>query len=115
MLPQGYSFGAYHARRLIGFAIGEAFPGDQLLRVWEFHVMDGFRRMGVVRALIEQEISIARLDGLTTVMLETQNTNVKAIRFYRSMGFSLESIDLSPMHYGEGVPSQVAFYMKRRL
>ncbi len=118
MVPQGYSFGAFIAGRLIGFAIGEAFPNDDLLRVWEFHVMDGFRRMGVGRALMEQEVSKARQDHLTTVMVETQNTNVKAIRFYRSMSFSLESIDLSPTHYGtpgEGKPDQVAFYMKRRL
>ncbi len=118
MLPQGYCFGTYQAGRLIGFVIGEAFQDDDLLRVWEFHVMDGFRRMGVGRALMEQEVSKARQDHLTTVMVETQNTNVKAIRFYRSMGFTLESIDLSPMHYGsprEGEPNQVAFYMKRRL
>ncbi len=67
MLPRGYSFGAYQHDRLIGFAIGEAFPNDDLLRVWEFHVLDGFRRMGVGRALMEQEFSKARQDHLKQV------------------------------------------------
>jgi ribosomal protein S18 acetylase RimI-like enzyme len=117
-LAQGYSFGAYQQERLIGFALGEAFPEDRLLRIWEFHVMAGFRRMGVGRALMEQAIARGSQDHLATVMLETQNTNVNAIRFYRRMGFSIDSIDLSPPHYihaeGDEI-HEVAFYMKRTL
>ena len=74
--------------------------------------------MGVGRALMEREIEAARKADLPIVMLETQNTNVRAIRFYRSQGFRLESIDLDAPHYvdaeGKGT-GQVAFYMKLRL
>jgi ribosomal protein S18 acetylase RimI-like enzyme len=116
LIPQGYSFGAYYAGRLIGFALGEAFPDKRLLRVWEFHVMAKFRRMGVGRALMEQVFAKARQDRISMVMLETQNANVHAIRFYRKMGFSLDSIDLSEYFHLDGPDSKwVAFYMKRRL
>jgi ribosomal protein S18 acetylase RimI-like enzyme len=116
LLPQGYSFGAYRDGRLIAFALGEAFPERGFLRVWEFHVMAEFRRRGVGRALMEQVIAIARQAQLAMLMLETQNTNVKAVRFYRSLGFSLDAIDCSQyFDLGGAEATQVAFYMKRRL
>jgi len=136
LLAQGYSFGAYlHdqlvgdqlvadrlvadrlvADRLVAFALAEAFPEKRLLRVWEFHVMDGFRRMGIGRALMKQVIAKAREDHMSMIMLETQNTNVSAIRFYRSMGFSLHAIDCSQYFDLEGAEaSQVAFFMKQKL
>ena len=117
-LPQGYSFGAYQDDRLIGFALAEAIPHDKMLFVRELHVMVGFRRMGIGRALMEQVIAKARQASLVMIMVETQNTNVKAIRFYRKMGFTLELIDMAPPHYenlgGEEV-RQIAFYMKLTL
>jgi ribosomal protein S18 acetylase RimI-like enzyme len=117
-LHQGYSFGAYQNDRLIGFALAEAQKDEPLLRVWEFHVMDGFRRMGVGRALMQNVIETARQNHLAMIMLETQNTNVKAVRFYRSMGYHLDSLDLSPLHYGNQEGKEVkmiAFYMKQKL
>jgi streptothricin acetyltransferase len=116
LVSQGYSFGAYLNNELVAFALGEAFPQERLLRVWEFHVKDEFRRKGVGRALMEQVITKAQQDQLAMIMLETQNTNVQAVRFYRSMGFTIHAIDLS--HYsdlGGAEASQVAFFMKRRL
>lgn len=97
LLAQGHSFGAYQGERLIGFAIGEAFPDEGLLRVWEFHVMAEFRRMGVGRALMQQVFASASLEQFGMIMLETQNTNVNAIRFYRELGFSVDAVDIS--HY----------------
>jgi ribosomal protein S18 acetylase RimI-like enzyme len=118
LIPQGYSFGAYRDERLIGFALGEALPDEHFLRVWEFHVASEFRRMGVGRALMERVIQKARGDHLSMILLETQNTNVRAVRFYRSMGFALEALDFSPPHYAhprDNEVHQVAFYMKARL
>jgi streptothricin acetyltransferase len=116
LIPKGCCFGAYAGGRLTGITIGEALPEDRLLRVWEFHVHPDFRRMGIGRALMERVIAKAREERLPALMLETQNTNVPAIRFYRRMGFRLESIDLSPPHYpqtGSQAIRQAAFYMKR--
>lgn len=115
LLPQGCSFGAYQQDHLIGFALGEVFPENRLLRVWEFQVMADFRRIGVGRALMGQVIANARQDHLGMIMLETQNTNVKAVRFYRSMGFSLDAIDLSLYFQLKTEIKQTAFFMKYRL
>jgi streptothricin acetyltransferase len=116
LLPLGHSFGAYYNGRLIGFALAEVMADKDLLRVWEFHVMAEFRRMGVGRALMEQVVAKAQQANLPMIMLETQNTNVKAIRFYRSMGFTLEAIDLSQyFNLDNSDASATAFFMKRWL
>ena len=115
LLSQGFSFGAYQQDRLVGFAIGEAFPDERLLRVWEFHVLAEFRRTGIGRALMERVIAKAQQNHIAMVVLETQNTNVDAIRFYRAMGFSLEAIDLSLYFHLSTDSDLTAFFMKRRL
>jgi streptothricin acetyltransferase len=114
VLPQGYSFGAYRAGELVGLAVGEVWPEKRRARVWEFHVRPEYQRMGIGRALMERVLERARQDHLALVMLETQNTNVRAIRFYRQMGFSLEAIDIG--HYFPSdnpvTQQQVQFMMK---
>lgn len=49
------------------------------------------------------------------IRLETQNTNVPAVRFYREMGFSLDAIDLSLYFGSPGLEEVVCFFMKRTL
>ncbi len=115
MLPQGYSFGAYHEHRLVGFVIGEVEAWNRTLRIWEFQVMQAYRRQGIGRALMDHVVAKAAEGGFRIVALETQNTNVGAIRFYRRMGFALEALDLS-LYTNQDVESgEVAFFMKRRL
>lgn len=117
ILPQGYSFGAYQAGELVGLAVVEVWPDEQRARVWEFHVRAECRRMGIGRALMERVLDRARQDHLGLVMLETQNTNVNAIRFYRRLGFSVEAIDIGH-YYPTSNPvgrQQVQFLMKRWL
>lgn len=116
LLERGHSFGAYLGERLVGVALAEAMPEDQLIRVWEIHVHPEFQRQGIGRALMQRVFARAAQDGLKMVKLETQNTNVAAVRFYRSMGFALEALDISKYFTAKGLEAeQVCFYMKRRL
>jgi ribosomal protein S18 acetylase RimI-like enzyme len=61
--------------------------------VWDIAVHPPFRRQGVGRSLMEQAIRWARERRLPGVMLEAQNINVSACRFYESCGFSLGGFD----------------------
>jgi ribosomal protein S18 acetylase RimI-like enzyme len=115
MLPQGYSYGAYHDGNLVAFAISEVNDWNRSLRIWEFQVKQEYRHQGIGRALMEKVVTRAAEGGFRIVVLETQNTNVPAVRFYRKMGFALEALDLS-LYTNEDVESgEVAFIMKRRL
>jgi ribosomal protein S18 acetylase RimI-like enzyme len=52
-----------------------------------------FRRQGAGRALMERAIAWAKEKGFPGIMLETQNNNVAACKFYESCGFKLRGFD----------------------
>jgi ribosomal protein S18 acetylase RimI-like enzyme len=70
---------------------------NKSVRVWDIDVMPEFRRMGVGKALMELCISRSRELGARRIVLETQTSNLKAIAFYRTMGFNFIGLDAS--HY----------------
>ncbi|OBZ16558.1 GNAT family N-acetyltransferase [Bacillus sp. FJAT-26390] len=51
------------------------------------------RRSGAGRLLIEQAKQWAKSAGLPGIMLETQNNNVRACKFYESCGFVIGGFD----------------------
>ncbi len=51
------------------------------------------RGTGVGRKLLNAALQWASRKGVSEVHVETQDTNVAACRFYRSMGFSILSVD----------------------
>ena len=51
------------------------------------------RRQGIGRRLIEQAEQWARSKNLLGIMLETQNNNVPACKFYERCGFKLRGFD----------------------
>ncbi|UUZ86085.1 GNAT family N-acetyltransferase [Paenibacillus sp. P26] len=61
--------------------------------VEDIRVDQAYRRFGIGRRLIEQAALWAKSRGLSGIMLETQNTNVKACRFYESCGFVIGGFD----------------------
>jgi len=57
----------------------------------------------------------ARVAGFRVLVLETQNTNVPAIRFYRKAGFEVEGIDLSYYSNTDITDGEIAIFMKRKI
>jgi ribosomal protein S18 acetylase RimI-like enzyme len=106
------SFGAYDSDTLVGVAIAEPRAWHNDLWVWDFHVHAGYRRKGIGRQLMDSLAERAREHTLRTIVCETQNTNVPAIRFYRNVGFELAGVDL--WYYPPEI-DEVALFMKRRL
>ncbi|HDQ35162.1 MAG TPA: GNAT family N-acetyltransferase, partial [Chloroflexi bacterium] len=69
-----------------------------------------FRRQGIGRALIDQAVNWARAQSLPGLMLETQDINVPACRFYARYGFTLCGFNT---HLYRGLPTpldEVALY-----
>jgi len=113
--PFGFSFGAYDGQQCVGLALAEPRSWNKSLWVWELHVAETHRRRGVGRQLVEALAEKARAVGLRTLVCETQNTNVPALRFYRSVGFQIEGIDLSYYSNDDFPDGEIAVFMKRRL
>jgi ribosomal protein S18 acetylase RimI-like enzyme len=114
-LAQGLSLGAYLDGKLVGLAITERRDWNETLWLWEFHVAAAQRRRGIGRKLMSALEERARAAGLRVIALETQNTNVPAIRFYRALGFEIEGIDLSLYSNDDVEGGEVALFMKKKV
>jgi GNAT superfamily N-acetyltransferase len=114
VLRFGFSFGAYDREQCVAIALAEPRYWNKSLWVWELHVAEAHRRRGVGRQLVELLAARARAAGLRTLVCETQNTNVPAIRFYRKVGFNIEGIDLSYYSNDDFPDGEIAVFMKKR-
>ena len=116
LVPGTYCLGAYDDALLVGVTLAEAQVWNQTLWVWEFHVAETHRGLGVGRRLMTQLANLASGAGLRALICETQNTNVSAIRFYRAMDYRMEGVDISYYSNEDMMPGRtVAVFMKRRL
>jgi ribosomal protein S18 acetylase RimI-like enzyme len=114
-IGQGCSLAAYSEGQMIGLALCQSLHWNRSFQVWEFHVKQEYQHHGIGRALMEQVFAKAREEGARVVFLETQNTNVPAIRFYQAMGFLLDALDLSFYTNHDAEDGEVAFFMKKKL
>ena len=114
-LQGGYSFGAYDGDLLIGFVIAEARLWNRSLWVYEFHVAETHRSLGIGKRLMQKATEKAKRTGLRTIVCETQNTNATAILIYRKLGFRMEGIDISSYSNTDYPDSEIAVFMKKRL
>ena len=111
----GLSFGAYDVGYCVGIALAESRQWNKSMWVWEFHVAEAYRRQGIGRQLMEALAQKGHAAGLRTIVCETQNTNVPAIRFYRSVGSNMEGVDLSYYSNDDFPDGEIAIFMKKRL
>ncbi len=87
--------------RWVGSAVvARTTPGLDMLRdrgdtaaLWDLRVRPESRRRGVGAALFAAVAGWAARQGSRTLLVETQNVNVPACRFYRRMGCELAGID----------------------
>src|SRR5690554_3960672 len=115
IIPLGFSLGVFLNHQLIAVVICEPSHWNKTLNIWHFQVREKNRRMKIGKLLMERVIELARSAGLRAVVLETQNTNVPAIDFYKNCGFELDGIDLSYYSNSDVDDGEVAFFMKRKI
>ena len=115
LLKDGFSFGAYDRDLLIGLVIGEPHEWNSSLSVWEFHVVEAYRNEGIGKRLMEYVAEKAKNAEFRTIVCETQNTNVTAIKVYRKLGFEIEGIDISYYSNDDYPDGEIAVFMKRSL
>lgn len=91
LMIDGYSFGAY-TNELVGFAICEVHDWNNSLYISNFIVSQKERQKGIGKQLMEKIIENAKNKKIRLIELETQNTNVPAIKFYQKQGFKITGI-----------------------
>lgn len=111
-----FALGAYDGQAWVGVALGERRDWNRSLWVHEFHVWPDYQRQGIGRLMMDELARRAAAAGLRALSLETQNTNVPAIRFYRAVGLAIEGIDVGFYTNDDlGPDGTVAVFMRRRL
>lgn len=115
ILAQDWSLGAYEGEQLVGIALAEKQSWSNRLWVWEFHIAESHRGQGIGSTLMEAVAQKGRAAGLRAIFLETQTTNVPAIRFYRKAGFTLDGLNISLYTNDDWPDGEMALFMKRVL
>ena len=111
-----FALGAYDGEAWVGVALGERRDWNRTVWLHEFHVDPAYQRRGIGRRLIDELAARAAAAGLRALVLEAQNTNVPAIRFYRRVGFTLDGLHVSTYTNDDLRPDRsVALFMTRRL
>ncbi|MBN1297469.1 GNAT family N-acetyltransferase [bacterium] len=114
-ISQGFSLGLFDGDRLEGLAIAEPVDWNRSLWIWEFHIASAHQGCGWGRKMMDILAERAQTRGMRTMVCETQNTNVPAIRFYRKTGFVIDGIDLTYYANDAAPDGEVAVFMKRSL
>ena len=115
ILAQDWSLGAYEGEQLVGIALAEKQTWSNRLWVWEIPHCRVASWKGYRSQLMEAVAQKGRAAGLRAIFLETQTTNVPAIRFYRKVGFTLDGIELSLYSNDDWPNGKMALFMKRVL
>lgn len=114
IVDQGLSYGAFAGNRMVGVLIMERRTWNNTLHIEDLEVMPDWRGRGVGRMLMAKADEVARELGVRAISLETQSTNVPAIRFYRKCGYEVECVDLSLYTNHDAEDGEVALIMKKK-
>lgn len=93
VVSQGHSFGAYQDDELIGWIICDLRSWNNSLFIESLLIHEAFRGQSIGRLLIKAVNREARELQCRIVELETQNTNYRAVQFYRDAGFAITGIN----------------------
>lgn len=77
--------------------------------LWDIRVADGYKHMGIGQRLIDTGIAAAKADGYKLMIIECQNNNVTACRFYRKQGALLSKVDMNAYDPEPGLDNEVQF------
>lgn len=82
-------------------------PGACVL--WDIRVADGYKHQGIGQRLFDMGKAGAKTDGYSVMIIECQNNNVPACRFYRKQGALLSKVDMNAYASEPDVADEVQF------
>lgn len=82
-------------------------PGACVL--WDIRVADKYKHQGLGQKLFDLAKTGACADGYKKMLIECQNNNVTACRFYRKQGAELTKIDMNAYCAEEGLEDEYQF------
>ena len=80
---------------------------DDLCILWDIRVIDEYKHQGVGQKLFDAAVEKAKSDGYKQMMIECQNNNVAACKFYQKQGALLSKIDMYAYYHEEECKNEV--------
>ena len=75
--------------------------------LWDIRVADGYKHQGIGQHLFDMAVAAAGKDGYRQMIIECQNNNVPACRFYRKQGAVLGKVDTYAYHSDPDIRDEV--------
>lgn len=82
---------------------------DDVCVLWDIRVQDGYKHQGIGQSLFDLGVSWAKEQGYQQMIIECQNNNVPACKFYHKQGAVLSKIDEYAYYAEEEVRNEVQF------
>lgn len=77
--------------------------------LWDIRIADEYKHMGIGQKLLDLGIAAAKDDGYRLMIIECQNNNVPACRFYRKQGAVITRIDTKAYDSEPEIANEVQF------
>ena len=90
----------------LNIALGERTDACVL---WDIRIVDEYKHMGIGQKLLDLGIAAAKDDGYRLMIIECQNNNVPACRFYRKQGAVITRIDTKAYDSEPEIANEVQF------
>ena len=75
--------------------------------LWDIRVDDKYKHQGIGQKLFDQAKSVAQEKGYKKMIIESQNNNVTACRFYRKQGAVIAKIDTNAYCSEQGLENEI--------
>lgn len=75
--------------------------------LWDIRVEEKYKRQGIGKKLFDIGVANAKKDGYKQMIIECQNNNVPACKFYEKQGAILSKIDMYAYYLEEDVKDEV--------
>ncbi len=109
---QGNSFGAYENGELAGFIITDRRSWNNSMWIEMIQVKEDHRKKGIGTLLLKAIEELSVQNKFRMIELETQNTNVPAINFYRKCGYEISGLNINLYDPSE-IKDEIAIYMSK--
>jgi len=77
--------------------------------LWDIRVADAYKRKGIGQKLLDIGVVNAKKDGYQQMIIECQNNNVPACKFYQKQGAVLSKIDMYAYYLEPEIRNEIQF------
>ena len=77
--------------------------------LWDIRVADAYKHNGIGQKLFDMGVVNAKKDGYQQMIIECQNNNVQACKFYQKQGAVLSKIDMYAYYFDSDAKNEIQF------